>query len=49
MDFGLTAEQKHWRDKAREFAMEEIRPIAMERDRIAAPRETWDWGIIRKG
>ena len=49
MDFGLNAEQKHWRDKAREFAMEEIRPIAMQRDRIEAPRETWDWGIIKRG
>jgi acyl-CoA dehydrogenase len=49
MDFGLTDQQKHWRDKAREFAMEEIRPIAMQRDRIAAPRETWDWDIIKRG
>ena len=49
MDFGLSDQQKQWRDKAREFAMEEIRPIAMQRDRIAAPRETWDWDIIKRG
>src|SRR3954447_8627930 len=49
MDFGLTAEQKQWQQKAREFAMEEIRPIAMQRDRIEAPRDTWDWDLIKRG
>ena len=49
MNFDLTSEQKHWRDKAREFAMEEIRPIAMQRDRIEGPRDTWDWDIIKRG
>ena len=49
MNFDLTSDQKHWRDKAREFAMEEIRPIAMQRDRIEAPRDTWDWDIIKRG
>jgi acyl-CoA dehydrogenase len=49
MDFGLTAEQKAWQQKAREFAMEEIRPLSMKRDVIDGPRETWDWEIIKKG
>jgi acyl-CoA dehydrogenase len=49
MDFELSAEQQHWRDKAREFAREEIRPVAMQRDRIEGGRDTWDWDIIRKG
>jgi alkylation response protein AidB-like acyl-CoA dehydrogenase len=49
MNFELTTEQKHWQHKAREFAAEEIRPIAMERDRIEGARETWDWEIIKKG
>jgi alkylation response protein AidB-like acyl-CoA dehydrogenase len=49
MNFDLTADQKHWQQKAREFAMDEIRPIAMSRDAIEGARETWDWDIIRKG
>jgi acyl-CoA dehydrogenase len=49
MDFGLNAEQRAWQQKAREFAMEEIRPISMARDSIEGARETWDWEIIRKG
>jgi alkylation response protein AidB-like acyl-CoA dehydrogenase len=49
MNFELTAEQKSWQQKARQFAIEEIRPIAMQRDRIEGPRDTWDWGIIKRG
>ena len=49
MNFDLTADQKQWQEKARAFAMDEIRPIAMKRDAIEAPLETWDWGIIRRG
>ncbi len=49
MDFSLTEEQRAWQIKARTFAREEIRPISLERDEIADPRATFDWGIIRKG
>jgi alkylation response protein AidB-like acyl-CoA dehydrogenase len=35
--------------KARKFADEEIRPITLERDRIADPFQTWDWEVIKKG
>ena len=49
MDFALNEEQRAWQMKARKFAQEEIRPISLERDRIADPRGTWDWEIIRKG
>jgi len=49
MDFSLSEEQRAWQLKARKFAREEIAPIALERDRIADPRETFDWEIIRKG
>ena len=45
----LTDEQREWQLKARKFAEEEIRPISLERDLIADPRETFDWEIIRKG
>ena len=49
MDFTLSNEQRTWQMTARKFAQEEIRPISLERDAIADPRETFDWEIIRKG
>ncbi len=49
MDFSLNEEQREWQLKAREFAAAEIHPISLQRDRIADPRETFDWEIIRKG
>ncbi|MGZ5117097.1 MAG: acyl-CoA dehydrogenase family protein [Burkholderiales bacterium] len=49
MDFSLTAEQRAWQLKAREFAREEIRPIALRRDSLEGGFATWDWDIIRKG
>ena len=49
MDFSLNEQQRAWQMKARQFATDEIRPISLERDRIADPRETWDWEIIKKG
>ncbi len=49
MDFSLSEEQREWQLKARKFARDEIAPIALARDRIADPRETFDWEIIRKG
>ena len=49
MDFSLNEEQRGWQMEARKFAEEEIRPISLERDQIADPRETFDWTIIQKG
>jgi alkylation response protein AidB-like acyl-CoA dehydrogenase len=49
MDFSLNEEQRAWQREARKFAQDEIRPISLERDRIADPRETFDWDIIRRG
>src|SRR5258708_1125851 len=49
MDFALSNEQGSWQMTARKFAEEEIRPISLERDEIADPRETFDWEIIKKG
>jgi alkylation response protein AidB-like acyl-CoA dehydrogenase len=49
MDFGLNAAQRSWQMKAREFALEEIRPLSLARDAIEGGREPWDWEIIRKG
>jgi acyl-CoA dehydrogenase len=49
MDFSLNEEQRGWQMEARRFADEEIRPISLQRDRIADPRATIDWDVIRKG
>jgi len=49
MDFSLNAEQREWQLKARKFAKEEIHPLSLQRDAIEAPRDTFDWEIIRKG
>jgi len=49
MDFSLNEGQRAWQMKARKFAEEEIRPISLQRDRIADPGKTIDWEIIRKG
>src|SRR5215469_4819559 len=49
MDFTLSNEQRSWQMTARKFAEEEIRPISLERDEIADPRETFDWEIIKNG
>ncbi len=49
MDFLLNQEQRAWQMKARKFADEEIRPLSVARDAISAPRETFDWDIIKKG
>src|SRR4029453_10923147 len=49
MDFTLSNEQRAWQMTARKFAEGEVRPISLERDEIADPRETFDWEIIKKG
>ena len=36
-------------EQARKFANEVLRPRSLERDRIADPRATFDWDIIREG
>ncbi len=33
----------------RTFANDELKPLSLARDRIADPREAFDWDIIRKG
>jgi acyl-CoA dehydrogenase len=49
LDFSLSAEQREWQMKAREFARDEIRPIACQRDQIEGGFEPWDWDIIKRG
>ena len=45
MDFLLTAEQQRWRELARAFTEQHIKPDVLRRDRIAtaAERIPWDW------
>ena len=49
MLYTFTDEQLAWQKKAREFALEVIRPRSLERDQIADPLETFDWDMIRRG
>ncbi len=49
MDVTLTEEQRAWQQKARRFAEDELRPVALERDQISDPRATFDWDLVRKG
>src|SRR5262245_7146347 len=43
MDFSLNEEQRGWQLKAREFALEEVRPVSLKLDQVPDPRETFDW------
>ena len=45
----LTDEQRAWGQKARTFAEARIKPISLERDLIADPKETFDWQIVKDG
>ena len=49
MDVTLTAGQRAWQLKARQFAQAELRPISLRCDQMAGVRETFDWDVIRKG
>lgn len=45
MDFSLTKEQIRWRDAARQFVEDVVKPDVMRRDRLATAEERipWDW------
>ena len=45
MDFLLTPEQQRWRERARAFTEQHIKPDVLRRDRLpnAADRIPWDW------
>jgi acyl-CoA dehydrogenase len=45
MDFALNAEQRRWRDVAREFTASVIKPDVLRRDRLPTAQERipWDW------
>jgi alkylation response protein AidB-like acyl-CoA dehydrogenase len=48
MDFHLTDEQLHWQRVARDFAEQEIKPVACERERIVDPWQRYPWDLIEK-
>ena len=45
MDFSLSAEQLRWRDVARRFVAEVVKPDVLRRDRLPTAQERipWDW------
>lgn len=49
MEHLFSSEQIKWRDLAREFAREEVRPIAIRQDQVSDPAHTLDWETICKG
>ncbi|MEE9273685.1 MAG: acyl-CoA dehydrogenase family protein [bacterium] len=49
MHMELTDEHRALQQMARDFAEQEIRPIAAERDRISDPKEVFSWDLIKKG
>lgn len=49
INFQLTEEQQQLQETVRRFAVNEIRPVAAEFDRIADPRESFPIDIINKG
>ena len=49
MTVQLVEEHRALQQMARDFAEQEIRPIAAARDRIKDPAKTIDWDLIRKG
>ena len=48
MDFRLTEEQEMIRDMVRDFAQNEVKPVAMEYDRKQDPKDCVPWDLIKK-
>ena len=50
-DFSLTEEQKAFRDTLKRFAEKELKPIAIETDRISDLKENWSvvGEVVKKG
>lgn len=48
MDFRLADEQEMTRDMVRDFAQNEIKPVAMELDRKTDPKDCIPWDLIKK-
>jgi alkylation response protein AidB-like acyl-CoA dehydrogenase len=48
MDFQLTAENVEWRDRARAFAGEVVRPVAAALDAEVDPERAWSWELVEQ-
>lgn len=46
--FGMTQEVQHWRERARRFAEEAVRPVAAELDARPNPEDCWSWELIEE-
>ena len=49
VDFTLTEEQKFLQETARKFALNEIRTVATEVDRMHDPENNFPWDLVKKG
>ena len=49
VSFSLSEEQRALQTLAREFVKREIKPIALERDRIVDPAQCLPWDVVDKG
>lgn len=49
ISFSLTEEQQALQTLAREFVEREVKPIALERDRITDPAQCIPWDVVDKG
>ena len=48
MDFRLTEEQEMIRDMVRDFAQNEVKPVAMEYDHKQDPKDCVPWDLLKK-
>lgn len=48
MDFTLDEKTRHWRDVARAYADEVVRPVAAELDARPDPADSWSWELIEE-
>ena len=48
MDFRLTEEQEMIRDMVRDFAQNEVKPVALDYDHKTDPKECVPWDLLKK-
>ncbi|MCL5735801.1 MAG: acyl-CoA dehydrogenase family protein, partial [Actinobacteria bacterium] len=48
MDFRLTEEQEMIRDMVRDFAQNEVKPVALEYDHKTNPLDCVPWDLLKK-
>jgi alkylation response protein AidB-like acyl-CoA dehydrogenase len=48
MDFALSPTTRHWREVARTYAQEVVRPVAAALDARPDPQDSWSWELIEE-